>query len=412
MWLVAFSAVLSLMLAWGQDMGVKNDFTQNVWLPSRLLLDGADLYNPSRAAVDVALGSYASDFDGFNSGVNYNFIYPTWVAVAFSPFALLPLSFAMALWRTLNLLLLVWGVSHLLRSANPSFRSGRVAAVTALTLTVFLSLLYRESILTLILGQFSILEFGLLVGIWAYLARGKQSNAADALVGLGLAVLATKPQALALPVLLLGLWAISRKRWAIPVSAAVSLAALLFLPLLAYPASLGDWLGIVLGGQAGSQMQVSASVWGVSYHLLGDNLPWQALALLLSLAGLALLVPHWRRDLLDRTSPVPMSLALTLVINSVISPYMLGYEHVLLLIPAVLMLAAAGLPDERPERGWKLWRIAVYTWMAAVPFIIVAVQSALESKEYPVIAQSLSMLALLYVARLRWNTEDAKHDFA
>jgi fucose permease len=82
---------------------------------------------------------------------------------------------------------------------------------------------------------------------------------------------------------------------------------------------------------------------------------------------------------------------------------MLGYEHVLLLFPAVLMLAAAGLPDEQPGRGWKLWRMAIYGWMAALPFVIVAVQTAVGSKEYPVMAQALAMLALLYVARLRWR---------
>ena len=43
--------------------------------------------------------------------------------------------------------------------------------------------------------------------------------AGDILVGVALAVLATKPQAMGLHVVLLGLWAISRRRWAIPVSA-------------------------------------------------------------------------------------------------------------------------------------------------------------------------------------------------
>jgi glycosyl transferase family 87 len=417
-WLAAFVLALWLMLAWGNGTGVHNDFTQNVWLPSRLLLDGADPYNATHAQVDEALGVHASAFEGFNSGADYHFIYPTWVALAFTPFALLPLVASLAIWRALNLLLLVWAVVHLLRVSNPSFRSGRVAAVTAITLTVFLSLLYRESILTLFVGQFSIIEFGILAAIWGGLVdegrrtkdEGKltERTAAQfairhALMGIGLAILATKPQAVGLPVLLLVLWAISRRRWAIPAWCAASMSFLLFVPLIAYPSSLSEWLRIVLGGQAESQVLVSASVWGVSNQWLGDNLPWVAVALVLSFVGVVALLPHWRRDLLDRVSPVPMSLALTIVINSVISPYMLGYEHVLLLFPAMLMLAAAGLPDEQAGSGWKLWRIAIYGWMAALPFIIVAVQVGLDSKEYPVVVQSVTMLALLYAARLRWR---------
>ena len=187
----------------------------------------------------------------------------------------------------------------------------------------------------------------------------------DVLVGVALAVLATKPQAVGLPVILLGLWAISRRRSAIPVSAIGTLALLLFAPLLAFPSSLGNWIGMVVSGQAGSQASVSASVWGVSYHALSGSFPWAWVALALTLVGLATLVPHWRRDLADRTAPAPVSLALTLCVGLVISPYMLGYEHVLLLFPALLMLAAAGLPDDRAGRNWKLWRMAVYVWIAA-----------------------------------------------
>ncbi|MEO5950888.1 MAG: glycosyltransferase family 87 protein [Chloroflexia bacterium] len=404
-WVGLFLLALWAMSSWGQSTSVNNDFTQNVWLPSRLVLNGADPYNPTTAQVTAALGDHSSAFDGFNSGDNYFFIYPTWVAILFTPFAMLPLTVALALWRALNLLLLVWGVVHLLRVSNPSFRSGRAQAFAAVGLTVFLCLVYRETLLTLYLGQFSIIEFGILAAIWGYLVSDKHSVVRTALVGVGLAVLATKPQSVGLPVILLGLWAISRKRWAIPAWAVGSLAFLLLTPMLVFPSSLSGWLSRVVGGQAGSQMQVSASVWGVSYHWLGDNLPWMVVAAVLTLVGLVALVPHWKRDLTDRVSPVPMSLALTIVINSVISPYLLGYEHILLLFPAALMLAAAGIPDEQAERGWKMWRVAIYVWMAALPFVIVAVQVGLDSVEYPVMVQSVTMLALLYVARLRWGTK-------
>ncbi|MEP6775362.1 MAG: glycosyltransferase family 87 protein [Chloroflexota bacterium] len=413
-WAVGFVLALGVMLMYGAGGSVNNDFTQNVWLPSRLVLNGIDPYNPAPAQVSAALGSYASQFQGFNSGDTFHFIYPMWVALLFTPLALLPLTVALALWRAFNLLLLFWGVVRILKSSRAAFRVVRAPAIAAIVLTAFLALIYRESLLTLFLGQFSIIEFALLAAIWGYLVSGPSPMqpatgkrvlmAGEVLVGMALAVLATKPQAVGLPVILLGLWAISRRRWAIPVSAVGTLALLLFVPLLAHPSSLVDWIGIVTSGQAGSQASVSASVWGVSYQALSGSFPWAWVALALTLVGLATLVPHWRRDLTDRTAPAPMSLALTLCVGLVISPYMLGYEHVLLLFTALLMLAAAGLPDERGGRNGKLWRMAVYAWMAALPFLIVALQVGLSSMEYPVIVQSLTMLALVYVARFKWKS--------
>lgn len=403
-WFAGFLLALWLALQWGQGTGVRNDFTQNVWLPSHLLLDGVIPYSPTRAEVDAVLGSYAGTFTEFNSGKNYHAIYPIWVSIVFMPFAVLPLQFSLALWRALNLLLLLWGIVHLLRVCNPSFRSPRFAAVAATGITLLLAVIYRESIVTLFSGQFSIIEFGLLVGIWCYLISsrmdaGNRRLVGDILTGVALAVLATKPQAVGLPVLLLGLWAFSRRRWAIPISAVVSLVLLLVVPLLVYPSSLSDWLGIVAGGQASSQVQVSASVWGLSYQWLHDFMPWVPVAAVLTLVGLATLVPGWRRDLMDRTSPVPQALPLAICMNAIISPYMLGYEQVLLLIPAMIFLAAAGLPDEQTDATSRRWRLAVYGWMAVLPFLIVAMQALFIDKEYPVVLQTAIMLVMCWMAQ-------------
>jgi hypothetical protein len=400
--------------AYGAGGGVHNDFTQNVWLPARLLLDGSNPYFPTPAEVDSALGAYAPDFTNFNSGSEFHFIYPAWVAVVMLPFGALPLAAAMAVWRALNLLLLVWSAGAVLRASNPAFRVTTPVALGALLLTIALAIFYRESLLTIIIGQFSIIEFSLLAGIWSWLIRSRGMDAqqrlsGDIFTGVALAVLATKPQSVGLVVLLLAIWAITRRRFAITISGVVSLCALLLLPLLFYPSSLGDWLRVVFGGQAASQAEVSASVWGVSYHLLGDGSPWRLVALTLSILGVAALIPFWWRDLRDRTSPLPFSLLVTLCVNSVVSPYMLGYEHVLLLLPALVLIAAAGLPNEqreaRPSKGKSL-RLAMYTWMAILPMLIVAIQGGLE-KEWPAISQSLPMLMILWITRFRWEERSA-----
>lgn len=420
LWIAGFLFALWLCLQLGAGISVHNDFTQNVWLPSRLVLDGHNPYFPDRSEVNAALGQYSAEFTNksdpranFNSGVNFHFIYPMWVALAFSPFAMIPLVLATAIWRALNLLLLVWGVAALLRATNPTFRSLRPQALTAIGVTVLLCVLptFRESFLTLYIGQFSIIEFGLLVAIWGWLVSSarlmvRQRIVGDALAGVALAALATKPQSVGLAVVLVGLWAISRKRFVIPAAAISALAMLLLVPNLFYPSALQDWLQVVFGGQAGSQAEVSASVWGLSYQWLGEAFPWKAIAAVLSLLGIAALLSRWWHDLKDRTSPVPVSLPLTLCMNSVISPYLLGYEDVVLLMPALVLLALAGLPGEQstPQQAAvsTRWRLTIYAWLAVLPMLVLAMQAAL-SLEYPAITQSLAMLALWWVAKPEWK---------
>ena len=418
LWGTGFIVALWLAWQWGVGTGVHNDFTQNAWLPSRLVLDGANPYYPSASQVDAALGAYRVQFEGFNGGPEYYFIYPLWLALTTTPFAMLPLAVATAVWRAANVLLLVWGVAALLRKLNPVFGLNNPVSVAALGMTVFLAFTYRESILTLFIGQFAIIEFGLLVGIinWLVTSHNMLASrrlAGDIVAGVGLAILATKPQALGLPIVLLCIWALSRRRFSMPISAGVSFALLLGLPAIFYPNSLGDWLSVVFGrGQAASQSQVSASVWGLAYQWMGADAPWRLVALLLTIVGVAVILPWWWRDMKDKSSPMPMSLSLTLCMNSVVSPYMLGYEHVLLLIPAVMYIAAAGLPNEAGPTvqeivSKKRLRQAIYTWMAVLPILIVAVQAVL-IKEYPAIAQSASMLAICWVVRLSWQAGDGQ----
>src|SRR5262249_23668016 len=147
LWLGGFLVALLVCWQWGTTTSVHNDFTQNVWLPSRLLLDGHNPYYPTQEQVYTALGEYRSQFDSptsrvnFHSGGSYHFIYPVWVAIALSPFAALPLDWATALWRALNVLLLIWSAMTLLRASNPAFRSPRPQALVAVGVAVTLCIL-------------------------------------------------------------------------------------------------------------------------------------------------------------------------------------------------------------------------------------------------------------------------------
>lgn len=407
---LGFGAVLGLLWLWMGTGPAYNDFTQNAWLPARLVLDGADPYDPTRAQVDAALGPARQAYPTFNSGADFHFIYPMAVALVFLPLAALPLPTALLLWRALNGVLLIWAVISLLRGANPALRTGRAAGV-AVGLAVLLAFVYRESIVTLTIGQFSIIELGLLAAIWRTLiATGtlpvgtRPPWTGEVLAGVALGVLAIKPQALGLPVVLIGLWALTRRRWGIPAGAGATLGLLLLGPVLIFPQSLAEWLGIVLGGQAQSQVTVSASVWGISYQWLGADSLWGLVAGGLTVLGLLLLIPWWRADFRDRASPIPRALPLTLCVNALISPYLLGYEHMLLLLPALLILAAvSGQSDTDPlPAGVALrWRLLIYLWLAVLPLLIAVIQIRL-AREYPAILQTATMLLFCLMARFRW----------
>ncbi len=413
LWAVGSGFALWLMLGWGQPLNAHNDFTQNAWLPARLVMDGANPYNPTRAQVNTALGAYSGDFRLFNSGVNFHFIYPMWVALVMLPLGAASLAFATAVWRAFSLVLLFWSCGSIMRSTNPVFRLAKPTVWVALGLTFFLCLIFKADVQNLVVGQFAAVELALLAAVWAWLLRSNSLDArklawGDVLVGVALAVLATKPQATGLALVLIAVWAISRKRFLIPVSAAVSLAVLLLLPLIFYPTSLGDWFSVAfLRGQASSQAYVSASVWGLSYNLLGGRgSPWVPVAIVLSLVGVAMLLPWWRKDLRDRASPVPVSLPLTLCMNSVISPYMLAYEHLLLLLPALVALASLGLPGagvagQGEMISRKLLRIGLYAWLGVLPLLTSLLQTAAtrgspDQKDYPIVLQAATMLAICW----------------
>jgi hypothetical protein len=117
-----------------------------------------------------------------------------------------------------------------------------------------------------------------------------------------------------------------------------------------------------------------------------------------------LLLPRWWRDFKDSSSAVPLSLPLTLCVNSIISPYMLGYEHVLLLMPALVLISGLGLPMKSFEpaqaqhTGRKLFRMSIYVWLLLLPLCVSLLHQSFE-REYPLIIQSAVMLMICWVVR-------------
>ena len=167
-------------------MGREHERTQRLHAervaPLRLVLDGANpyaLHAPGRRRI----GAYSTQFDVFNSGQSYFFIYPLWLALACRPrrdAACLATRYG----APIKVMLLVW-VSGRIEVIGISFRGVRTRQWRPV-LTISLCLVYRESILTLFIGQFAIIElacwqlYGMLV---SRMSHHTPMYHGDALVG-------------------------------------------------------------------------------------------------------------------------------------------------------------------------------------------------------------------------------------
>src|SRR5690349_5250848 len=178
LWLAGGLIALGLSFHLTAPVTTETDFVQNVWLPSRLVLNSANPYKPSEAQVGAALGEYRSAFKVFNSGASYHSIYPIWMALAMAPLGAAPLPVGKAIWCAANVLLLIWGIGAVMRASNRTYRSVRPAALAALAVALLMGIIFRESLVTfLFIGQFAILEFALLVALWGWLLRSGELDA-------------------------------------------------------------------------------------------------------------------------------------------------------------------------------------------------------------------------------------------
>ena len=122
--------------------------------------------------------------------------------------------------------------------------------------------------------------------------------------------------------------------------------------------------------------------------VLGDW--WLPLAALLSLATLALLLNPLRRAL--ATHDVIPVLPLAIIVTLLVTPYTIGYDQVILLLPAawlwLKLWAQVGLA--------RILRLSLVVWLTILPLWQLSLVAD-SGRNYPRIIQTLALLGLYYL---------------
>jgi len=284
----------------------------------------------------------------------------------FVPLSLLPLPVAGAIWTTVCEVSLVVSIPLLL-GATRSNQSATVRVVMLLG-----ALAFRPFIASLVNGQMVPVLLPILAGS-AYLYSRGQSFWSGVLMSL----LITKPNLFPLFFIALGLLLLVRKDWSGLGGLAAGGGALLVTSWIISPGWLFRWLRV--GVDKTTRVFGTPTLWGLSYELVGGTL-WTpvaaGVAILLSLLTLVL-VFRWRKEWLS-------ALGLALCASLLVTPYMLAYDQILLLLPAVT--AAVYGQNRRPSKlaiwlgiivilPWVLFLLAIAhgfdQWSALVTIVTV-----------------------------------------
>jgi hypothetical protein len=249
------------------------------------------------------------------------FYYPYWFGMFFA--LLVPMGYSAA--KTTWLFLNAW----MLFDSGVQAR-GLVPGVPRRIPPVLISAFFL-SIVTLLVGQTTILILFLIIVAWKLMEQGR-----DLTGGMILAGVATKPQLAAVLILGVLLWAARQRRWRIVTGFFVGLAILclgssLFLP---------SWPIRMLEAMRRTAPPTEHFPWiGASWLLILKLIGLRSW--LLWISYLALAVPMFLMVLaaaLDRARPLRETIALGILAAFFIAPYGRHYDYPILLIPLLVLL--------------------------------------------------------------------------
>jgi glycosyl transferase family 87 len=254
------------------------------------------------------------------------YVSPPWFALLMLPFAALPYSLAARLWLGLLLGLLVATVT--LAGRLSGLRLGwRRVVLLSLALTLWLPV--EDNLRN---GQCS-----LLVSTSALAATLAVKQRRLGLAGGLLALASIKPQLVFLLGLGLALWSWRRER---SLALVLTAGGLVGLGLLIVTAVAPTWIVDVRGGriQTVDYWATTVTVRTLLATLDGPTPLTEALAVLILLAGSAVVLIRWTRPDRDLAELTGLTLALTLLIT----PYAYHYDYLMLMLPLLLVAGRLG----------------------------------------------------------------------
>lgn len=331
---------------------------------AKLLTSADNPYDPERQTeVQQTLG-WDKDTAGFGTYDYLPYFYPPWFALACA--SLLPFGYPVGklIFFFLNVAL-AFVCGHLL--------SERVKEAPA-WLPLVLVPAFVFSIICVLLAQTSLIVLFLIILAWRFLDRNQ-----DRVAGVTLAWLTIKPQLTAVLILVLLLWTLRQRRWAVLRAFLVTLGLLVAVCTLLVPAwpihmlraprltppptEYYPWIGntwfLVLRA-------LGLSGWGHGFAYLAIALP---------LLGITL------RMGFDRSRPLAVVLSMGILTAFFLAPYARHYDFPVLLVPALLLVGQC-LP--RIVGGLLMLVLTVGPY---VQFLILADRKAESEANHPFITE-------------------------
>lgn len=385
-------AVLLLLLAfvildsvaiyqvWVREQGNGFDLYQR-WHGARaMLFHGQNPYSPEMTR-EIQLGMY-----GRLAGEGEDqqaFAYPAYVAFVILFFVLLPFPVAVTLWLVSQQFWLLASVLLILRwlkcyVGTPMF-----------VLIAMVAMLYRYSIIVLLIGQFSILILFLLaMALWAYGERRYL------LAGACLALTTIKPQLIFLLIPVWLAWAIFEKRWTFLASFCSLMALFLILPWF----FIGDWMASFFSGmQTYREYSSTFNPLERSFALLFSSPASGLLTALISMAALAYLLLMIRRGMKTSTkSSFHLVISAATLVTLLVSPETSVYNMVLILLPALFCLRY--LHASQGATPKLLWLVS-WSTLTLIPWLSWVIRQSIPLDIDLILSPALLLAILIYVER-------------
>jgi hypothetical protein len=291
---------------------------------------------------------------------------PPWTPILLLPFGLLPFAFARAAWFLISIALLA--VSGRLLAAIYWPSSGKAARLVS----VVLPLLAIPSWVALVQGQINLLVLFGIVGATYWF------SSYPLLAGALLVVATVKPQLGIGALVVLAVWALQARRWAVLIGSGATMAFLLLILTILHPTWPGDYLsGLepLLDYRTPTIATWAREQW--------PGLPVSSIFLALSVLSLLLLLA-WAR----RSRRWPIAVAVGVVITMTFTVFGWSYDQIILLLPAYALIGYTW--ENRVAR----WGAAAGIALLNAQILLTRVQST-DDFDFVWVTPALIVIALL-----------------
>lgn len=272
---------------------------------------------------------------------------PPWLLVLMRPVLQRPLERAAAMWMGVNI---VMATAACLLIAS-GYRRARLEAIDLIP-AAMAGVLSVPTALTIQLGQVSlVLLLGMALLYWSMRWRH------DLLAGVALALLSIKPHLFLLVLVLVAIEVVRARRWRIVTGAVTAMMSLLMVTMLHWFSALPWWIQGVSTPLAGAPPAITWRTPNLP-NLLRDLLTpaggpsptWPLTAIPFAAAVLCALWV-WRRP---RDQSLDALLPMVLCVSVIAAPFGWTFDHVVLLVPQIIIFLRAFAEVESAARRWAL----------------------------------------------------------